>query len=62
MIEYKIMFNGYDGLGDYSYGVVDDLVKAIEVKKHVEDEVLKDKGVAWIEAREVTEWKKIKIK
>lgn len=62
MIEYKIMFNQYNGLGDYSYGVVDNLVKAIEVKKYVEDEVLQGKGVAWIQVRKVTEWKNIKIK
>lgn len=62
MIEYRVMHNCYDGKGDYSYGVVDNLVKAIEVKKYVEDEVLQGKGVAWIQVRKVTEWKNIKIK
>ena len=62
MIEFRVMYNCYDGFGDLDYEIHTSLIKAIERRKYVEDYILDGKGIAWIQVRKVTEWKNIKIK
>lgn len=62
MKEYRIMYNAYNGKGDVEYMVTGDIVKAIEVRYTLNENMVNAQGVAWIEVREVDSWKKIKIR
>ena len=56
------MYNAYNGKGDVEYMVTGDIVKAIEVRYTLNENMVNAQGVAWIEVREVDSWKKIKIR
>lgn len=61
MKEYRIMFNWYDGRGDIEFTVTNDIITAINTKYDLDECMLDGKGVAWIEVREVSTWKRIKL-
>lgn len=60
MKEYRVMYNSYDGKGDKVYTVTDDPVLAIEFRYSLNENMVNDQGKAWIEVREVSQWKIIK--
>ena len=60
MKEYRVMYNSYDGKGDKVYTVTDDPVLAIEYRYSLNENVVNNQGKAWIEMREVSQWKIIK--
>ena len=60
--EYKIMFNCYDGKGDQVYSITTNPIKAVEDKAFLYMNLIQEKGTAWIEHRQVSEWKKAVLK
>ena len=60
MKEYRVMYNAYDGKGDRVYTVTDDPVLAIEYRYSLNENMVNNQGKAWIEMREVSQWKIIK--
>ena len=56
------MFNQYDGKGDQEYLITLDVLEAVKGKAYVEAFITCDKGVCWLELRQVSEWKKADIK
>lgn len=60
MKEYRVMYNSYDGKGDKVYTVTDDPILAIEFRYSLNENMVNNQGKAWIEVREVSQWKIIK--
>ena len=62
MTEYRVMFNAYDGKGDRQFMVTNEPLEAVESKLWLSNSKCKNKGVVWLECREVEEWKKAILK
>lgn len=62
MTEYRVMYNAYDGKGDREFMVTTEPLEAVESKLWIMNVICKDKGLAWLECREVEEWKKAILK
>ena len=59
MIEYKLMYNCYDGQGDHEYSIRHFLEEILRDKAYVDEFIVNEKGQSWILEREVTEWRVI---
>ena len=62
MTEYRVMYNAYNGKGDKEYIITDSAIKAVEAKLFISDTLCREKGVVWLETREVTSWRSAQIK
>ena len=62
MTEYRVMYNAYDGKGDREFMVTTEPLEAVESKLWIQNGICKDKGIVWLECREVEEWKKAILK
>lgn len=62
MTEYRVMFNAYDGKGDRQFMITTEPLEAVESKLWLSNSKCKNKGVVWLECREVEEWKKAILK
>ena len=62
MTEYRVMFNAYDGKGDRQFMVTTEPLEAVESKLWLSNSKCKNKGVVWLECREVEEWKRAILK
>ena len=60
--EFKVMYNCYDGRGNVEYSVHTDALESVKDKAYIDAFIVIDKGVSWIECREVSEWKRATIK
>ena len=61
MIEYRVMFNCYDGVGHVVHSIHTKIEDALRDKFMVDIGVVNVKGKSWIEAREVNDWKEVFI-
>lgn len=60
--EYRVMFNCYDGKGDQEYLITNSPLEAVEAKVFIQTSLTNEKGLAWLECREVSSWKKAVLK
>ena len=56
------MYNAYDGKGDIEFEITNNPLKAVESKLWLENSRCKDKGIVWLECREVSSWVKAELK
>lgn len=61
-LEYRCMFNAYDGKGDLEYSRSLDPYQIVKDKAFVEEHLTNEKGICWLELRRIEEWKRAEIK